>query len=87
LKDGSKEEKNMANSRLSAKGQITLPRKVRQALKVKPGDRVLFLVEDEMVRLQPLAATSARRYAGSRASRLARGLVHKEVASAAAQEG
>jgi bifunctional DNA-binding transcriptional regulator/antitoxin component of YhaV-PrlF toxin-antitoxin module len=84
----------MANSKLSAKGQVTLPRKVRQVLKVKPGEGVLFLVEDEMVRLQPLAATSARalagslrRFAGSRASRLARGLIHKEVASAAAQEG
>jgi antitoxin PrlF len=84
----------MAHSILSAKGQVTLPRKVRQALKVKPGDRVLFLVEDEVVRLQPLAATSARalagslrRYGGSRAARSARGLIHKEVARAAAQEG
>ena len=36
-----------------------------ERLGVKPGDRVLFLVEDDIVRLQPLAATSARALAGS----------------------
>jgi AbrB family looped-hinge helix DNA binding protein len=81
-------------SRISAKGQITLPRKIRQALRVKAGDRVLFLLEDESVRLQPLAASNARtlagslrRYAAARSRGPARGKVRKEVARAAAQEG
>jgi AbrB family looped-hinge helix DNA binding protein len=84
----------MILSRLSSKGQITLPRKVRQALNIKPGDRVLFLVENETVRLQPVATPSARDlagslrgYAGARPAGLARGAAKKEVARAAAQEG
>jgi AbrB family looped-hinge helix DNA binding protein len=84
----------MILSRISAKGQITLPRKVRQALKLKPGDRALFLVQNETVQLQPLPASSARalagslqRYAGARPGGPARAVVKKEVARAAAQEG
>jgi antitoxin PrlF len=83
----------MILSRISPKGQITLPRKVRQALDVKPGDRVLFLVEDKTVLLQPVASSSVRALAGSlrRYARRpvtgsARGVVKKEVARAAAQE-
>lgn len=84
----------MTFSRISEKGQITLPRKVRQALQVKPGDRVLFVVEDQSVRLQPLTTSSAcalagslRHYATARSSRPPRSLVKEEVARAAAQEG
>jgi AbrB family looped-hinge helix DNA binding protein len=87
------ENNSMADSRISAKGQITLPRKVRQALNVKPGDRVLFLIEPEAVRLQALAASSARALAGSlrhyaqgRPSGAARAAAHTEVARAAAKE-
>jgi AbrB family looped-hinge helix DNA binding protein len=75
----------MTLSRISAKGQITLPKKVRQELHVKPGDRVLFLVEETSVVPQALAASSAhalagslRRYAGARPTGPAR---------AAAREG
>jgi AbrB family looped-hinge helix DNA binding protein len=88
------EEKVMSQSRISAKGQITLPRKVRLALKVKAGDRVLFVVQKEGVQLQPVPASSARalagslqRYAGARPVGPARRVVKKEVARAAAQEG
>jgi AbrB family looped-hinge helix DNA binding protein len=83
----------MILSRISSKGQVTLPRKVRQALQVKPGDRVLFVVADDTVILQLLAAGTAstlggslRQYAGARPSGLARGTVKKEAARAAAQE-
>jgi AbrB family looped-hinge helix DNA binding protein len=83
----------MILSRISPKGQITLPRKVRQALDVKAGDRVLFLVEDKTVRLQPVATNSARSLAGSLRgyakalpSGPTRSAVKKEVARAAAQE-
>ena len=86
-------EKKMILSRISAKGQITLPRKIRQALDVKPGDRVLFLVEEKTVLLQPVGSSGARalagslrRYAKRAATGSARGLVKKEVARAAAQE-
>lgn len=85
----------MISARVSAKGQITLPERVRQALEVKPGDRVLFVVEDKRVVLQPMSPGSARtlagslrRYAGAQPDTLpAREVVKKEVARAAAQEG
>jgi antitoxin PrlF len=84
----------MILSRISAKGQITLPRKVRQALNVKPGDRLVFLVENKTVLLQPLVSGSARALAGSlhdyaRApgTKSARSVAKKGVARAAAQEG
>ena len=41
-------------STLSSKGQITLPKAVREALHLDPGDRVLFVVrEDGVVELRP----------------------------------
>jgi bifunctional DNA-binding transcriptional regulator/antitoxin component of YhaV-PrlF toxin-antitoxin module len=46
----------MMFSRISAKGKVTLRLRVRQALQVKPGDRVVFLVEATSVLLQPLRA-------------------------------
>jgi antitoxin PrlF len=35
------------SARLSSKGQITVPRAVRQALSLKEGDRVVFRVEGD----------------------------------------
>ena len=37
----------MSESRLTSKGQITLPKAVRVRLNLKPGDRVLFIVEED----------------------------------------
>ncbi|MEO8327798.1 MAG: AbrB/MazE/SpoVT family DNA-binding domain-containing protein [Nitrospirota bacterium] len=34
----------MAAATLTSKGQITLPKKIREQLKLQPGDRVEFLV-------------------------------------------
>lgn len=83
----------MILSRISAKGQITLPKKVRQTLEVNPGDRVLFVIEDDTVVLKPLTASSARalggslrQYARARSPGAARAVVKKETARAAAQE-
>jgi len=36
-----------ASSRLSSKGQITVPKAVREALALEPGDELLFRVEGE----------------------------------------
>jgi AbrB family looped-hinge helix DNA binding protein len=37
----------MSEARMTSKGQITVPRGVRLKLNLKPGDRVLFIVEDD----------------------------------------
>jgi len=44
----------MQTSRLSSKGQVTLPRKVRKALGAEPGDTIGYEVEDNVVRLKKL---------------------------------
>jgi AbrB family looped-hinge helix DNA binding protein len=42
---------------LTSKGQVTLPRKIRQLLGVKPHDRVVFRVSEGKVELQPATMT------------------------------
>lgn len=39
-------------SRVSSKGQITLPKAVREALGVKPGDTLVYDLEDDQVRIR-----------------------------------
>lgn len=41
----------MFESGVTAKGQTTLPRAVREALSVKPGDRVRYIIQDGEVRI------------------------------------
>ena len=36
----------MPTATVTSKGQITIPKRVRDALHVKPGDRVDFVIED-----------------------------------------
>ncbi len=44
----------MATSTLTSKGQITIPRPVRQALGLTPGDKVDFVAVDGGFKLIPL---------------------------------
>jgi AbrB family looped-hinge helix DNA binding protein len=37
----------MSEARMTSKGQITVPKDVRLRLNLKPGDRVLFIIEDD----------------------------------------
>jgi len=84
----------MLAARMSSKGQITLPKEVRKVLGIKPGGRIVFFVEGNVVLLRPLKPGTARALAGS-LSRYARPgssaevqrVVEEEVARAAAQEG
>ena len=47
----------MATATLTSKGQITVPKAVREALRLKAGDRVEFLVgEDGTVTIWPVTA-------------------------------
>jgi AbrB family looped-hinge helix DNA binding protein len=44
----------MSEAKMTSKGQITLPKEIRQKLGLKQGDRVRFIVEDDgRVRLLP----------------------------------
>ena len=41
----------MIESTVTAKGQTTLPKAVRQALSIQAGDRVRYIIQDDQVRL------------------------------------
>jgi AbrB family looped-hinge helix DNA binding protein len=79
---------------VSSKGQITLPRFVREALGLKAGSIVTLALQHGEVRLKPAPAGTARRLAGSlrRYSRpggvaSVRAAVKRKVARAVASEG
>ena len=57
----------MPSASLSSKGQITIPKVIRELLQVKTGDRVDFVVEGDHVVLRP----------GTLDLRSLRGLLHK----------
>lgn len=44
----------MVESAITSKGQTTLPKSVRQALGVKTGDRVRYVILDNEVRILPV---------------------------------
>jgi AbrB family looped-hinge helix DNA binding protein len=54
----------MPSSTLTSKGQITVPRAVRERLGMKQGDRLEFAVEGDRVVLQRSDAAPAGRVAG-----------------------
>ena len=41
----------MLESTVTAEGQTTLPTRVRNALSIKPGDRVRYIIHGEQVRI------------------------------------
>jgi AbrB family looped-hinge helix DNA binding protein len=47
-------------SRLTSKGQVTIPIEIRRLLGVAPHDRVAFLVEADQVRIAPATSVVAR---------------------------
>ena len=44
----------MDESSLSIKGQVTIPKNVRNSLKLKPGDRVTFVTDGHQAILLPI---------------------------------
>lgn len=48
----------MSIARISSKGQITIPKEVREFLKLKPGDRVKIEVKEGVAILKPLKKPS-----------------------------
>ena len=41
----------VSDAKVMSKGQVTIPKKIREALGVAPGDRVTFLVDNGCVRI------------------------------------
>ena len=50
------------DARVMAKGQVTIPKKVRAALGVESGDRVTFIVEGNTVRVVNSAVYALTRF-------------------------
>ena len=46
-------------AKITSKGQITVPREVRQALGVKPGDKIVFEQNGKNVSVRPVRRKSA----------------------------
>jgi antitoxin PrlF len=57
----------MPSASLSSKGQVTIPKAIRDLLKVRTGDRVDFIVENDRVVVRP----------GTRDLRSLRGILHR----------
>lgn len=82
------------NTTVSSKGQITLPRFVREALGLKAGSTVMLKLEEGELRLKLAPGGMARRLAGSLRGyarpgtvRAVRAEVKRKVARATATEG
>jgi antitoxin PrlF len=45
-------------AKITSKGQITIPREIRQAMGVQTGDRVLFESDKEGIRVRPVRTAS-----------------------------
>ncbi len=45
-------------ARITSKSQITVPREIRQALAIRPGDKLLFETDRTGIRVKPLRAES-----------------------------
>ncbi len=52
-------------ARLSPKGQVTVPRKIREKLKINGGGGVLFVMEGDDVKIKGVPGESADQLAGS----------------------
>jgi len=54
---------------LTKKSQITLPKRIREFLKLKPGDQVKFVLEDNVVQIVPVRSRLEEGFGKVRAKR------------------
>ena len=52
-------------AKISKKGQITIPKSIREKLKIETDGAVLFLIEDNEVKLKGVPGVQAEQLAGS----------------------
>lgn len=67
----------MATARITSKGQITIPKQVRERLGVETGDALEFWFEDDRLEVRPLRRRRVKEF---------RGLFHVPQAHAFAEE-
>jgi antitoxin PrlF len=72
----------MLHSKVTSKGQTTIPRKIRRALRIKPGDKLEYVVEGDhaTIRVHP----GTRSLKGVLASKKGRGMSFAQIREAAA---
>jgi len=73
----------MLHSRVTSKGQTTIPEKIRKALRIKPGDKLEYEVEGDRAtfRVHP----GIRSLKGALASNKGKGMSFAEIREAAAE--
>ncbi len=73
----------MAHSTVTSKGQTTIPGKIRKALRIKPGDKLEYIVEGDHVMLRVHLGAHALK--GVLASKKGKGMSFSEIREAAAK--
>lgn len=74
----------MLHSKVTSKGQTTIPGKIRQALRIKPGDKLEYRVEGDHVTIRVHLGT--RSLKGVLASKKGKGMSFAQIREAAAKE-
>jgi antitoxin PrlF len=72
----------MHHSKVTSKGQTTIPGRIRKALRIKPGDRLEFMVQGDhaTIRVHP----GTRSLKGVLASKKGKGMSFAQIRQAAA---
>ena len=73
----------MTHSTITSKGQTTIPGKIRKALRIKPGDRLEYVVEGDHATIRVHLGT--RSLKGVLASKKGRGMSFAQIREAAAK--
>lgn len=76
----------MASSRITSKGQVTVPKVIREALNVEPGDRLAFRVQDDGVVIVEPETIDLRTLRGSLKPRR-RGVTVEEMSDVVRRRG
>jgi AbrB family looped-hinge helix DNA binding protein len=73
----------MPHSTVTSKGQTTIPGKIRRALRIKPGDKLEYVVEGDHAIIRVHLGT--RSLKGALASRKGKGMSFAQIREAAAK--
>lgn len=79
----------MAHSTVTSKGQTTIPGEIRKAMRIKPGDRIEYVVEGDRVTIRVHPGTRAIKgvLASRKGKELSFAQIRMSVAAAARKRG